>query len=108
VAGMLRSFNYARHAALRVANQGNRGVQLASWERQVRRAFLDAYLERTRAAHGLFLPRTDETLWSALDALELEKALYELQYELGNRPDWVAIPLTFLVERASTAKAARG
>ena len=112
VAGMLRSFSYARHAAIRAAAPRSDGVEratlnagrerlAASWERLARRAFLDAYLGRARAGRASFLPRSDDALRRALAALELEKALYELEYELDNRPDWLAIPLTALAKRDS-------
>ena len=109
VAGLLRSLNYARHAALRAssselrvpssesASLGARSSELASaWERLARRAFLDAYLDACRAAGAPFLPRSDDALRRVLAALELDKAAYELEYELDNRPDWLAIPLQFL------------
>ena len=58
---------------------------------RVRSAFLEAYLERS-GARPIFLP-ADRPLTSAvLQAFELEKAAYELEYELNNRPDWVRIP----------------
>lgn len=71
VAGMLRSFSYAAHAS------GQR-----DWEAEARAGFLEGYAE---VAEGL-----DE---SGLRFFEMEKAVYELAYELAHRPDWVAIPL---------------
>ena len=84
VAGMLRSFNYARWSALRrVAQSPQEAERLAgpaiAWEQATRDAFL--------AGYGLAL---DGEL---LALFELEKALYELRYELGNRLDWVQVPL---------------
>jgi maltose alpha-D-glucosyltransferase/alpha-amylase len=61
------------------------------WHRWVSAAFLRAYLERSDgAAH---LPRTPDEVRVLLDAHLLEKALYEIVYELSNRPEWVGIPL---------------
>ncbi len=45
------------------------------------------------AKEGAFLPRTREELSILLDTYLLEKAIYELGYELNNRPDWVKLPL---------------
>jgi maltose alpha-D-glucosyltransferase/alpha-amylase len=95
VAGMLRSFNYARWTALRQALEGHADYERLAphaedWEARVRRAFLGAYEEATRGSglYGEF--REVENL---LELFELEKALYELRYELNNRPGWVGIPL---------------
>jgi maltose alpha-D-glucosyltransferase/alpha-amylase len=44
------------------------------------------------------LPTDPEELWRLLDAYVLEKAVYELGYELSNRPDWVAIPLRGILQ----------
>jgi maltose alpha-D-glucosyltransferase/alpha-amylase len=86
VAGMLRSFDYARHSALR---DGGDPVLGATWYSSVRDAFLSEYFTVTRRHPGL-LPRDVD---APLAALELEKAAYEVMYELNNRPDWLPIPL---------------
>jgi maltose alpha-D-glucosyltransferase/alpha-amylase len=95
VAGMLRSFDYARWTALRHAADGGKDLTVleplaTQWEREVRRTFIAAYEEATRESglYADFLETRD-----LLELAELEKALYELRYELGNRPDWVTIPL---------------
>jgi len=102
VAGMLRSFQYAAHAALLenvrrgVVGEGARAAvaaRLAAWERWAGAAFLGAYLRRARAAGASFLPASQGDLGLLLDVFLLEKAVYELGYELNNRPDWVGIPL---------------
>jgi maltose alpha-D-glucosyltransferase/alpha-amylase len=95
VAGMLRSFNYARWTALRQALEGHDDYERLAphaedWESRVRRSFLGAYEEAVRAS-GLYGSFDD--MRELLELLELEKALYELRYELGNRPGWVDIPL---------------
>jgi maltose alpha-D-glucosyltransferase/alpha-amylase len=103
VAGMLRSFAYARSTALRHAAEGGRDLApleplAAQWEREVRHAFLAAYAEAVRGTE-LFADFA-----GARDLLELallEKALYELRYELGNRPDWVPIPLRGILALAA-------
>jgi maltose alpha-D-glucosyltransferase/alpha-amylase len=92
VAGMFRSFNYARGFSERTAGlQGT--TRYAAWERDTREAFLAGYLSRARPIHARFLPSTDEDVREALSAWELHKALYEILYELDNRPDWLWLPL---------------
>ena len=98
VAGMLRSFDYARHTALaRAARSAAELEALAGtarrWERRVRETFVQAYRE-TAMAGGLYADAAAfEAVLPVLDLFELEKALYELRYELDNRPDWVGVPL---------------
>ena len=99
---MLRSFNYAAHAALRQllpdrASDGQAlAPHLADWEWQARAAFLNGYAEATRDSEGFAIDSAQATL--LLRAFTLEKACYELRYELDNRPDWVEIPLGGLCE----------
>ena len=90
VAGMLRSFNYARWSALRRVAQGAQEIArlepaVRAWESAAREAFLTAYVNTTAPALAL-----DAEL---LDLFELEKALYELRYEINNRADWIQVPL---------------
>ena len=91
VAGMLRSFDYARHTAVR--SGGNRD-RAAAWYTEAREAFLTAYTAVAQASPRL-LPRA---IAPVLEALELEKAAYEVMYELNNRPDWLPIPLAAFQE----------
>ncbi|MEA2416132.1 MAG: maltose alpha-D-glucosyltransferase / alpha-amylase [Thermoanaerobaculia bacterium] len=105
VAGMLRSFHYAPHAVLFGQSQHSviRAEDAATvesganfWYRWVSAAFLRAYLaESGNAAH---LPQSREELQVLLDAHLLEKALYEIAYEMNNRPDWVRIPIRGVLE----------
>lgn len=95
LAGMLRSFNYAHCTALREGVQGHedtaRLAPLArAWEEEVRRGFLEAYDE---AARGSGLYASFEAARGLLALFEMEKAFYELRYEINSRPGWVAIPL---------------
>lgn len=96
VAGMLRSFDYARNSALRSTASTDPGVarRALQWYASVREAFLSSYLAVARQDPGL-LPADVE---SPLAALELDKAAYEVLYELNNRPDWLDIPLTALTQ----------
>jgi len=100
VAGMIRSFQYAAYVAL--FEEAAAGVAppealpalegwALHWERWVSATFLQAYLQRARGAG--FLPPSPEEREILLDCYLLEKAIYELGYELNNRPDWVRIPL---------------
>src|SRR4051794_28656549 len=89
VAGMLRSFAYAASAAAVL-----RGVDAApDWEELARGEFLDGY----RAAIDPSLVPSGPALERLLKVFELEKAVYELRYELNNRPDWVQIPVLGIV-----------
>ena len=86
VAGMLRSFAYVASAS-----EILRGNPVpADWEERAREAFLDGYLE---AVDINLLPPGPSAIASVLGIYELEKAVYELRYELDNRPDWVKIPV---------------
>jgi len=109
VAGMLRSFHYAGQTSLR--EQAARGLveegspaahDLAAWSRRwyegVSAAFLGAYLEE--AAGRTWLATDPEETALLLDTCLLEKALYELAYELNNRPTWVGVALRGLDELA--------
>ncbi len=92
VAGMLRSLSYAAQAALRAATQSQAARPwIDAWEAAAREAYLAGYRHTTQGAP--FVPRADDRFNDALAVFELEKALYELKYELNNRPDWLPIPL---------------
>jgi maltose alpha-D-glucosyltransferase / alpha-amylase len=97
VAGMLRSFHYAVYAPLlQQENQESPpddglGSWAQFWQRWVSATFLKTYLEVARDA--IFIPQEREELSLLLDGYLLDKAVYELGYELNNRPTWVRIPL---------------
>jgi maltose alpha-D-glucosyltransferase / alpha-amylase len=97
VAGMLRSFSYAALTALGAATQHRPEdyERLAPWaefwEMWVSAAFLRAYL--TAAQGTSLLPSRRDDLELILRTFVVDKAIYELAYELNNRPDWVHIPL---------------
>jgi maltose alpha-D-glucosyltransferase/alpha-amylase len=105
VAGMLRSFNYARWSALRGLVAGSVDFErltplVRSWEMEVRQAFVSAY--NTAAAQRLSAAPL-QSGQGLLGLFELEKALYEVRYELANRPDWAAIPLNGIIELLDAA-----
>ena len=97
VAGMLRSFDYAAYAGLFAftKDRPNDFARLAPWAERWREAVSAAFLQEYRKTAGrtAFLPDKPEVFSALLDAFILNKALYELVYELNNRPDWVRIPL---------------
>ena len=100
VAGMLRSFDYVSYSALsdRIAGMvlsADERARLDQWMQfwtfWSSAAFLKSYL--ALADGQPFLPGTRDSIQLLLDVYLLEKALYELRYELNNRPDWARIPL---------------
>jgi maltokinase len=86
VAGMLRSLAYATSAV--ELQRG--GMAPEGLEEQAREVFLSAYLDEVDPA---LLPAGEAAVHNLLSIFELEKAVYELRYELNNRPDWVEIPV---------------
>jgi maltose alpha-D-glucosyltransferase/alpha-amylase len=100
VAGMLRSFQYAPYAVILGRAPGNviRPEDVSAleagarfWYRWVSAAFLRGYL--AESSKGSHLPKSREEIAVLLDAYLMEKALYEIRYELNSRPDWVQIPI---------------
>jgi maltose alpha-D-glucosyltransferase/alpha-amylase len=109
VAGMLRSFHYVSYAALFGHVPGIRPEDFPTlepwarfWSTWVCVAFLKAYL--AVAKEEPFLPREPIELQVLLDAYLLEKAVYELGYELNNRPDWVKVPLQGLLQLLAASR----
>ncbi len=100
VTGMIRSFHYAAYSALTMPISGVTGRPdeyaarepwARSWYQWAASAFLRTYLEV--GSQGTYLPETRDELSALLDAFLLEKSLYEIGYEINNRPDWTVIPL---------------
>ena len=111
VAGMMRSFHYAAYAAL--LQHIERGTpaerQLPQmilwarfWARWAGAIFFKAYLHAAGAAP--FIPPAESDLQMMTEVFLLRKAIYELGYELNNRPDWVMVPLQGILELASEGK----
>jgi trehalose synthase-fused probable maltokinase len=111
VAGMLSSLHYATVSAARAhglahvkdASESERAM--LAWHAEAREAFLGADFAAVRGAS--FLPPSDAEARSMLDFYVLEKCLYEVHYELNNRPDWVAIPLEGLAQLAQLQRGPR-
>jgi maltose alpha-D-glucosyltransferase / alpha-amylase len=100
VASMLRSFEYAAHHAKTRTDEARR-AQIDTNALQFSRRWLSAVFLRGYfdvATKAAFLPRAPEELALLLDFYLLDKAVYELRYELENRPEWLAIPLAGLTE----------
>jgi maltokinase len=99
VAGMLRSFAYVASAVELL-----RGLRAPDgWEEAARATFLEGYLASVDPA---LLPSGQVATERLLAVYELEKAVYELRYELDNRPDWVGIPVAGIQRLIETAAAA--
>jgi len=106
IASMLRSFQYAAYAARLGAGSRTEtasSVDLAAirpwidfWVRWVSASFLAAYL--AAVGRAVFLPKSRDELTLLIDLYTLDKAIYELRYELENRPDWVRIPLQGILD----------
>jgi maltose alpha-D-glucosyltransferase/alpha-amylase len=105
VSGMLRSFHYAAYTSLfgHLGSSVVRPEDLAAlepwarlWNVWICSTYLTSYLKH--AAPGGFLPAAREELNIMLNIYLLEKALYELGYELNNRPDWVRIPVIGILQ----------
>ena len=112
VAGMLRSYSYAAWSGLFAWSRAHdasaleRGPWATLWETSLASAFLSSYFADTQDAS--FIPADSAQLSTLLELLMIDKALYELQYELNNRPDWLPgtgrraappAPLTCLLTR---------
>jgi maltose alpha-D-glucosyltransferase / alpha-amylase len=105
VAGMLRSFHYAVHTALQT--QAERGLLTPEnqkgvaewavyWRRGTSATYLRAYLHTL--GDSRLLPRERAQLEVLLEAYLLDKAVYEMGYELNNRPDWLSIPFNGILQ----------
>ncbi len=101
VAGMLRSFHYAAYHA--IFSKVVRPEDIPAMEKWayfwyfwVSATFFKTYMNI--AGQASFLPQAEAQLNILLRALSLEKAVYEVAYELNNRPDWVPIPLRGIME----------
>jgi maltose alpha-D-glucosyltransferase/alpha-amylase len=96
VAGMMRSFQYAAYSALWQPAMRKEDVPFLErwadlWYRQMSSVFLQSYLKTSTGA--IFIPKNGEDLQIMLEAYLLDKAVYEIGYELNHRPSWVVIPI---------------
>ncbi len=110
LAGMLRSFSYAAFAGLKAFQDANTAGSRSeddgvlskwalAWQNSASEAFIHDY-RKTVSRNQYLLPPPRETQ-TLLDAFVLEKALYELLYELNNRPTWIHIPIAGILSLCS-------
>lgn len=98
VAGMVRSFHYAAYGELYLHPEKYAQNELptlenwaAQWFHYISRFYLTAYFDRTESQG--FIPTNKEQLQTLLRTFIIEKAIYEVGYEMNNRPNWLKIPL---------------
>ncbi|WP_256012059.1 maltose alpha-D-glucosyltransferase [Desertivirga xinjiangensis] len=97
VAGMVRSLHYAAYAGLflddKISKEDTEKLipYAEQWYHYMSGFFMKAYLETVKGTR--IIPKDKESLDVLMDTFLLEKAVYELNYELNNRPDWVIIPI---------------
>jgi maltose alpha-D-glucosyltransferase/alpha-amylase len=109
VAGMLRSFDYAVRLSLRDFRADDLAVRMSvqrwadAWRAEVRSLFVSAY--RETLGDSPVVPRDLNAMLRALAVFELEKAVYEMGYEMNNRPDWIWVPLQGVLALAGEAGA---
>ncbi len=112
VAGMIRSFHYAAYGGL-FLNEQIRKEDIAKltpyaeqWYHYMSGFFMRAYLETVQGS--AFIPKDAEDLDVLMTTFLLEKAIYEVNYELNNRPDWLIIPLRGIKAVMEKAKEMKG
>jgi maltose alpha-D-glucosyltransferase/alpha-amylase len=111
VAGMMRSADYAARTVLTRLGIGatERHTNIADaareWRRVVTEAFIDGYSATTR--HIASVPQDPASLRALLELFVIEKALYELRYEMDHRPDWIDVPISGLLELAGALAPAK-
>ena len=91
VAGMARSFSYAAYVALEPAARDKAEPWAAFWAAWVAAVYLKGYFETAQTS--AFANSTEDERRLLFDVFTMQKALYEISYELNNRPDWLQIPL---------------
>jgi maltose alpha-D-glucosyltransferase/alpha-amylase len=102
VAAMLRSFDYAKGAAARslgaerLVDEAEVETLLAQWRDEVREVFVAAYRDAMQGCAAC--PQDPDSAQRLIELARIEKLLYELRYELQNRPDWLSLPWRDLEE----------
>jgi predicted trehalose synthase len=96
VAGMVRSLDYAAATLLQDETDSGRRLLVQRWLQESTVAFIDTYRDVVRESSVPIAPMSDVVFTDALNLMIAEKALYEVRYELNNRPDWLTIPLNAL------------
>jgi maltose alpha-D-glucosyltransferase/alpha-amylase len=107
IAGMLRSFNYASYASLYlyIHNRPSDLERMLPWAKILQTwvsvAFIKGY--RTASEGASFIPADNENFFKALFPFVVDKAFYEIDYELNNRPDWIKVPVSSILEYLKAA-----
>jgi maltose alpha-D-glucosyltransferase/alpha-amylase len=102
IAGMLRSFHYAVYAALFSKPTINSGLRqflekwAEVWYYYISSVFVRSYLETV--GKSSFVPKNKDQFEKLLNFFLLDKAIYELGYEINNRPQWIAIPMKGIIK----------
>lgn len=96
VAGMLRSLDYAAATMKSRTDDPERTFALDNWLQAAQEVFVSSYRATVKDASVNIVPDNEQAFHQGLSLLTLEKALYEVRYEMNNRPDWLPIPLNAL------------
>jgi maltokinase len=96
VAGMVRSLDYAAATVLQDEQDPERRKVITEWLAAATDAYVGSYRQTIAIAPGEIAPQDDGLFQDALNLMIAEKALYEVRYELNNRPAWLSIPLNAL------------
>ncbi len=102
VAGMVRSLDYAGATLIQETEDEHERAEIAAWVKDAGEAFVAAYREAIASSPLPLVPSNDDAFVSVLNLMIAEKALYELRYEMNNRPDWLWIPLGALLRLVDT------
>ncbi len=102
VAGMVRSFDYAGASVMQEIDDDQERADIAACVKDMTEAFVASYREAIASSSLPLVPAKDDAFTSVLNLMIAEKALYELRYEMNNRPDWLWIPLTALLRLVDT------
>lgn len=97
VAGMVRSLDYAGATLMQQSADEQDKAEIAAWVKEATDAFVNAWREAVGVSDLPLAPVNDDAFASVLNLMIAEKALYELRYEMNNRPDWLWIPLDALL-----------
>jgi len=109
VAGMIRSFHYAAYGAIFLGRKPGPEVaaelfaRAEDWYHTVSDIFLSSYLDTIAMGSVDLLPTKEETLNRLLDFFLMDKTIYELNYELNNRPEWVIIPFRGIIAQLQSS-----
>lgn len=102
VAGMLRSLDYAGATMMQRTESDEERAEIAAWVKSASDAYVSSWRTAIAGNQHMLVPENEEAFQSVLNLMIAEKALYELRYEMNNRPDWLWIPLDALLRLVST------